>query len=371
VIDISTGTLFGAAAGGTNGNGVIYAMSPPTVAHNKWVYSVIYDIPAGYTWNGYLTASGGHLYVTSFQGGAGCASPGCGEVFSLTPPTSGSGEWTPTILHSLNGGSDGLNVNGALAIDSNGVLYGAARSGGTGCVKLGGCGTVFTLTPPKTTGQSWSFSVIYNFAGGKAGQNPGGVVLDKSGNLYGISEFDGSAQKSLFFKLAPPSGQGQWTETALYRYAAGSSDCYPAGGIALDSKGAIYDALNGTCDYAFQLTPSASDPSVWTKTEMHAFSSTISSNGIGVTAPLTVDSSGNLYGTTMRGGIGAGVAYELEPRAGSTTKWNFKILYTLQGDASGYGPNGGLTFDSSGAIYGTTQEGGNSENEGVVFRLSP
>jgi hypothetical protein len=370
VIDSSTGALYGAASsGGANGNGVVYQVLPPTPKHHAYAYSVIYDIPSGFTWNGFVTAVAGIVYVTSYQGGSGCASPGCGMVFSLTPPKSGTGEWTPTILHSFTGGSDGANPDAPLAVDSHGVLYGAATNGGTGC-KTEGCGTVFTLTPPSTSGEPWAFSVIYRFPGGKGGQNPGDVILDKQGNLYGIALLFGAHLNLFYYKLTS-SNSGEWPETDVYRFYPGSTGC-GALGLAIDSNGALYSSFSGSCDYAFQLAPSASDPNTWVKTIMHKFSSSNSANGVNVAGgPLTLDSTGNVYGTTYGGSIDDnGTVFVLEPRTGVTGKWNLKVLYRFVDQSTGYFPNGGLALDSAGAIYGTTRQGGDLM-KGVLFRLSP
>jgi uncharacterized repeat protein (TIGR03803 family) len=58
----------------------------------------------------------------------------------------------------------------------------------------------------------------------------------------------------------------------------------------------------------------------------------------------------------------------------------FQTLYNFQGSSSGDGPNGGLIFDASGALYGTTFDGGNAgcplfgnadNGCGTVFKLTP
>jgi uncharacterized repeat protein (TIGR03803 family) len=84
---------------------------------------------------------------------------------------------------------------------------------------------------------------------------------------------------------------------------------------------------------------------------------------------LTLDSSGNLYGTTQWGGAeygstGFGVVYQVSP-AGQET-----VLYTFTGGTDGASPESGVTLDSAGDIYGTASLGG-SQNEGVVFKLTP
>jgi uncharacterized repeat protein (TIGR03803 family) len=374
-IDPSTGALYGAAeGGGAHGNGVVYQILPPTSTHHRYANSVIYDVPAGFTWNGFVSVVASVVYVTSYQGGTGCASPGCGMVFSLAPPKSGTGQWTPTVLYSFTGGSDGAGPYAPVVGDSHGVLYGTAYAGADHCSGSNGCGTVFTLTPPNTNGQPWTFSVIYRFTGGKAGQNPTGVILDQHGSLYGIASLIGAHPNYLYYKLSPPSGAGEWPETDIYRLYVGSTNCATGGTLAIDAIGALYSAVGGTCDYAFQLAPSTSDPNVWVKTFMHIFNSSKFADGVGVNGPLTADATGNVYGTTYGGGNGAGqgdgTVFVLEPRLGVAGKWNLKVLYKFANASTGFLPNGDLVLDAAGAIYGTTQAGGDTEH-GVLFRLSP
>jgi len=82
---------------------------------------------------------------------------------------------------------------------------------------------------------------------------------------------------------------------------------------------------------------------------------------------LIADSSGNLYGTTYRGGTySAGTVFKLSPQG------NYKVLHSFPMYAPNDGsfPYGGLYIDSKGNLYGTTNLGG-ANGYGVVFRLSP
>jgi hypothetical protein len=371
---------------------VIYQQSLPAAGHPRGVYSVIYNniaLPEQ------VIPTGGVVYASSNGSGLGCGTD-CGVIFSLTPPASGAGEWTKTVLYSFAKGVNGYSP-GPLAMDAAGALYGAASSGGTGCPKYGGCGTVFKLAPPAARGKPWNFTVLYRFAGGTAGQQPlDGVILDGQGNLYGVAQVEFPSAKFLVFKLTPPSGGGQWTESVLYRFYA-PSQCYFGGPLAIDANGALYGAFSGgssvsSCDqaaneYAYQLTPSKADPKVWVRTVMHTFTLNNLPGGDDLNAPLTVDSAGNVYGTTYWGGQNGnpggaagygGTAFVLQPRPGSPGKWNYKVLFDFDplptsyhhGNTTGSSPNGGLVLDSAGAIYGTTLRGGTGDR-GALFSLAP
>ncbi len=70
-----------------------------------------------YPFFGVTMGSGGVLY--------GVGTGGCGAIFSLTPPASPGGAWTEAVLYQFECAPDAAGPVSGLAIDSNGVLYGA------------------------------------------------------------------------------------------------------------------------------------------------------------------------------------------------------------------------------------------------------
>jgi uncharacterized repeat protein (TIGR03803 family) len=118
-----------------------------------------------YPSTGVIRDSAGDLYAVTQYGG----SANLGVVFKVD--TTGS----ETVLHSFTS-TGGLPLpNGGMALDSAGNLYGTAEYGGSS-----GNGLLFRIDPAGT------FTVLYNFAGGRLGGGPtSGVVLDGSGNIYG------------------------------------------------------------------------------------------------------------------------------------------------------------------------------------------
>ena len=142
------GVLYGTAETGGVGGGTVFQLTPPASPGGAWTETVLYDFSppgsdGGYPWATVTVGSGGVLYGTTFGGGTGPAcSGGCGTVFSLTPPASPGGAWTETVLHSFTGGSDGERPTAGVVIGSGSVLYGTTSSGGTS-----GYGTVFALKP--------------------------------------------------------------------------------------------------------------------------------------------------------------------------------------------------------------------------------
>lgn len=104
---------------------------------------------------------------------------------------------------------------------------------------------------------------------------------------------------------------------------------------------------------------------------LHSF--TGGADGSLPTTALIRDSAGNLYGTTVEGGLfdcpqsgSCGVVFELS-RSGVET-----VLHSFTGPPDGELPYGNLTRDSAGNLYGTTQQGGFAGCScGVVYKLDP
>jgi hypothetical protein len=96
--------------------------------------------------------------------------------------------------------------------------------------------------------------------------------------------------------------------------------------------------------------------------------------GMNPLAPVVADSSGDLFGETSQGGNpssdgGCGSVFELTP---SGTQYTQVLLHRFRNNPDGCGPSGGLTIDSHGAIYGTTEFGGRTgAGAGTVFKLTP
>jgi uncharacterized repeat protein (TIGR03803 family) len=83
---------------------------------------------------------------------------------------------------------------------------------------------------------------------------------------------------------------------------------------------------------------------------------------------LVRDSAGNLYGTSVQGGIfGGGTVFQVTPSGVHT------VLYDFTGAADGGEPYKGVTLDAQGNLYGTAVTGGGGSCEGgcgVVFKLT-
>jgi uncharacterized repeat protein (TIGR03803 family) len=203
------------------------------------------------------------------------------------------------------------------------------------------------------------------------------VVFDAAGNLYGTT-FGGGTYTiceggcGVVFELSP-AGNGTWTEKILLNFGSDYTDAYAPdfGPLIFDAAGNLYGTSGGGGTYgsgtAFEISPAASGS--WTETILHSFGSG-SGDGSLPQGGLTFDAAGNLYGTTYYGGAyNFGMAFELTPAGGGT--WSETIMHSFDGETGdGTLPRANLILDSSGNVYGTTT-GGGANIVGTVFELSP
>jgi uncharacterized repeat protein (TIGR03803 family) len=117
-----------------------------------------------------------------------------------------------------------------------------------------------------------------------------------------------------------------------------------------------------------------------TYTIVHAFTS--GADGATPQAGLTMDAVGNFYGTATFGGYtgndacrssGCGVVFKL---AHGGTGWVIEPLYQFLAGSDGDAPLSRVVFGPDGALYGTTQSGGNDACAGgagcgTVYRMTP
>jgi uncharacterized repeat protein (TIGR03803 family) len=339
-----------------------------------------------------MDASGNLWTVTSYGGAGTCSDPlnltGCGTVVELTRVSNG---WKPRVVYSFHGGDDGENPVGNLTFDSAGNIYGVTNAGGSPeC----GCGTVFKLAP---VSDGWKESVLYRFDYTKTYQDgvfpDAGVIIDAAGNLYGTTPNGGNGcpySCGTVYEVSP-NADGDWKETILYNFKGGApfnpadDGMLPASPLVMDTKGNLYGttpwggsntaASCGSeptgCGVVFELSPNGSGG--WTESVIHDFESG-NGDGFHPVKGLTIDASGNLYGTTQWGGLNncdsgqyCGIVFELSPSAGGV--WTETVLRNFS-NKYGFSPLAGLTLDSAGNLYGTTEFGG-LYGWGTLFELSP
>jgi uncharacterized repeat protein (TIGR03803 family) len=337
---------------------------------------------------GLVRDAAGNLYGTAAGGGAFACN--CGVVFMVSPSSSGSTQWTETILHTFQGyPSDGGVPLANLTFDGAGNLYGTTLLGGANQA-----GTVFKLSPPAAGQTQWSESLIYEFSGANGdGQFPySSLVFDAAGNLYGTAFLGGVNNLGMAFELVPPTGEGTgWNLVTLHSFAGGADGANPISGLVLDARGDFYgttftDGVSGISGgTVFQMTPGGGG---FAETVLHTFTGQTSGKSPDGSLPygnLILDASGDLFGTTLAGGAGdiipgessnAGTVFEVSPPSAGQTNWHETLIHSFNGDtgdpstADGESPYGGLIFDAQGNLYGATAQGGLNDF-GTVFELTP
>jgi uncharacterized repeat protein (TIGR03803 family) len=157
------------------------------------------------------------------------------------------------------------------------------------------------------------------------------------------------------------------TPKIIYQFAGGPDGEYLDTELVMDSTGNLYGTTvqggqgSGTI---FRVTP-AGDHTV-----LYSFSG--GADGAEPYKGVTIDAQGNLYGTTVAGGGGSceggcGVVYKLTNSGGT---WTQSVIYTFSGGNDGAEPGSPMAFDQHGSLYGTTVLGG-AHGAGVVYQLEP
>jgi hypothetical protein len=159
----------------------------------------------------------------------------------------------------------------------------------------------------------WIERVIHSFNEKTDGAEPfGSVIFDGQGNLYCTTYAGTSSTRGSVVELIPHAHE--WQEKTIHVFKGGSDGGNPYSGLAMDASGALYgttsDALTGGNGTVFKLT--LSSRGTWTKTILHTF--TGGNDGAFPSAPVVIDSSGNLFGTAGGGGtLGWGAVFRIAP----------------------------------------------------------
>ncbi|MGA2577778.1 MAG: choice-of-anchor tandem repeat GloVer-containing protein [Bryobacteraceae bacterium] len=217
----ANGVLYGSTlAGGLTGPctttvcGTVFSLTPPGSPDGSWTHEMLYNFTGagdGGSPNAVVVVGSGSpgelvLYGTTQNGGIDSCYFGCGTVFALRPPQSHVGSWTEAVLYNFAGPpGDSAFPYAGVAIGSGGVLYGTTEMGGSSGTTDGGLGTVFMLTPPASSGQAWTETLLHSFDGGNSdgSYSEAGVVIGPNGTLYGVTAGGGTANAGTVFALRP------------------------------------------------------------------------------------------------------------------------------------------------------------------------
>jgi hypothetical protein len=233
------------------------------------------------------------------------------------------------VLHSFGIGQDGAGVWSSLTLDERGNIYGSTIGGG-----VYHSGTIFELAPTSKGG--WVETVVHSFKFPHDGESPNTLTLDSKGNLYGTASNGGTHHAGTAFKLTHASNS--WSFSVIYNFCdlSGCADGgEPRAGLVLGKTGHLYGTTYGggseSGGVAFELKPGRRG---WTEDVVYAFGSQMGDGGLLVDG-LTWDEAGNLYGANMKGGIpscSCGTVFELMPGLGG---WTEQVLHSFRGLAGG------------------------------------
>jgi uncharacterized repeat protein (TIGR03803 family) len=257
-------------------------------------------------------------------------------------------------------------------LDAAGNLFGENGAGGSQ-----NFGYVFELSPSSA---GWSLTDLHDFSGGDGdatqGVNVPSVILDGTGNLFGVTGAGGtgsacSGRCGVIFELR--NNSGTWTETVLHSFD-GSDGANPNSSLLMDSTGNLYGSATGGgksgLGVAFKFVPASGDLQI-----LHNFTG-VHLDGAFPNTPMLMDSTGNLFGTTVAGGAGlihctaqgdagCGSVFELSPDG---DQWKTTIFKAFSGGRDGAFP-GGVIF-AGGKLLGVANAGGRL-NDGLVFEITP
>jgi uncharacterized repeat protein (TIGR03803 family) len=206
-------------------------------------------------------------------------------------------------------------------------------------------------------------TVLHDFAGPDGATPRGGLVLDGSWNLFGTTSSGGSSGLGTVFKI-----DASGTETVVHSFTGNPDGAKPYAGLVMDTSGNLYGTTEkgGTSGFGTVFKVDITG----TETVLHSFAGG-STDGADPKAGVILDGTGNLYGTTFAGGYGGkGTAFKLDTTNAET------VLYNFTGGSDGGNPFGGLTRGTDGTLYGTAEIGGRRSFskygccKGVVFSLS-
>jgi len=252
---------------------------------------------------------------------------------------------TLTTLHDFAAtGADGESPLGNLIL-SNNTLYGTTAYGGDFDV-----GTVFAMNTDGT-----GFRTIHSFSGTNDGAVPKAALTLSGQVLYGTTVYGGSSNWGTVFAVNT-DGTGF---TNLHSFDGQDDGGYPYSTLVLDGN-TLYGTTTWGVGFPGTVFRINTDGSSFT----NLYSFTGDSDGSTPWAGVILSGT-TLYGTTGGGGNSfAGTVFAI-----NTDGTGFTNLYSFTGGNDGERPNASLLF-STNVLYGTTELGGATPTNGVIFKLS-
>jgi uncharacterized repeat protein (TIGR03803 family) len=281
-----------------------------------------------------------------------------------------------TTVYAFPGGAGGAGPRGGVLIAADGGMFGVTDEGGntnTGKCLQSTCGTVFELVPE---GSGFSATVIHRFHGADGANPQAGLIVERSGKLFGTTSGGGTAAGAgTVFELARAGSA--YTARVIHRFGSAGDGSDPEASLLEDSRGDLFGTTRAgggacSCGVIFELTPYLGG---YREQVLYRFQGGM--DGADPRAALIADRNGNLFGTTYGGGggttclNGCGTLLMLvHGRSG----YQESVLHRFAGGhADGAHPQASLYEGLEGALAGTTRSGGRGycpDGCGVVFRYS-
>jgi hypothetical protein len=258
-----------------------------------------------------------------------------GQILLLTP---NGKKYTASVLKAFACDTDGSVPSGCFVGDPSGNVWGMMNStcGGDGTT----VGTIFELVKPQKGG-AWTFRTALQMPNtiglhGVAGSGFEGMAFDKTGNLDVLVALGCEAEYGCGKIIKVPSGALDGSKpkakiATLYMFP--TTDQAAPTGLARDKFGNLFGTEYASAPYPYgsvwALTPPSEKKASWSFQTLHQFC--VSGNctdGYGPQGLLATDKHGNVFGTTLAGGVngGVGTIYTLSASSGG---WAFATLHVL------------------------------------------
>lgn len=306
-------------------------------------------------YSGVTLDANGNLYGTTYRGGVS----GVGTVYEIV-----KGANIATLVAEFSYTSAGTDPSGPIAgvtFDAQGNLWGTTQLGGAY-----GSGAVYEIVKGSNT-----ITTVASFNLENGAQSFANLTFDAAGNLYGTTTFGGDISASSGFGTVFEIVKGSNTITTLATFD-GTNGAYPYfSGVTLDAQGNLYGTTYGggtsypRSNFGGTVFEIAKGSNSLTTLASFGGNDGDGTNGLRPLGGVTLDSNGNLFGTTSIGGqYGAGTLFEIVKGSNTIT-----TLASFDGNYAG-APNSAPIFDANGDLYGNT--GGDLYGDGVnsVYKYS-
>ncbi len=232
VVAASDGNLYGlTGAGGPNGHGTVFRLSPTGVLTT--LYARLATDGTGDA--ALLEGADGNFYGVASNGGSNSN----GAVFKFTPQGLYSVLYTFNAMDGMGHNSDGANPS-ALASRSDGTLYGTTLAGGTA-----GNGAVFSISADGTFSTIHTFSALDSAGKNVDGASPHALIRGADGNFYGAAAGGGLGGMGVVFKL---TSSGLYSELHEFNALNTSNENTDGAGpvtLTFGGDGFIYGGATG------------------------------------------------------------------------------------------------------------------------------